>query len=160
MDPKKPDCVYVTYIATTPEKLWQALMDVDSMAQWWVNPNAGCARVNVSDWPPGSTWQHQRADGSGVVDMADTVIEAQAPKRLVYSWARPSEVADTSKHSRVSFEIEPYSNGLVKLTVMHDDLAKDPAMFAGVSGGWPVVLSNLKTFMETGKPLPPTAATP
>jgi uncharacterized protein YndB with AHSA1/START domain len=158
METKKPDFVYVTYIATTPEKLWQALMDTDMMAQWWVNPNAGCARVNVSDWKPGSPWVHRRADGSDVVDIAGHVIEADAPKRLVYSWARPSEVSDESKHSRVSFDIVPYSTGLVKLTVTHDDLAKDPSMMSSVSGGWPTVLSNLKTFLETGHPLPQTAA--
>lgn len=155
---KKPDFVYVTYIATTPEKLWQALMDVDLMAQWWVDPKGGCCRVNVSDWKPGSLWEHRRADGSNVVDIAGKVIEATPPKRLVYSWARPGEVADEAKHSQVTFDILPYSNGLVKLTVAHDDLAKDPAMLSGVSGGWPTVLSNLKTFLETGKALPKTAA--
>ena len=157
METKKPDFVYVTYIATTPEKLWQALMDTDMMAQWWVNPKAGCARVNVSDWKPGSPWVHRRADGSDVVDVAGHVIEADAPKRLVYSWARPDEVSDASKHSQVSFDIVPYSDGLVKLTVTHDDLVKDPVMLSGVSGGWPTVLSNLKTFLETGYPLPHTA---
>ncbi len=158
MEAKKPDYLYVTYIATTPEKLWQALMDVDLMAQWWVDPKAGCARVNVSDWKPGSLWEHRRADGSGVVDIVGKVIEATAPQRLVYSWARPGDAADESKHSRVSFDIVPYSDGLVKLTVAHDDLAKDPAMLSGVSGGWPTVLSNLKTFLETGHALPKTAA--
>ena len=158
MDSKKPDFVYVTYIATTPEKLWQALMDVDMMAQWWVDPKAGCSRVNVSDWKPGSRWEHTRADGSNIVDIAGKVIEAVAPQRLVYSWARPGEVADESKHSRVSFDIVQYTESLVKLTVAHDDLAKDPAMMAGVSGGWPTVLSNLKTFLETGHALPQTEA--
>ena len=158
METKKPDYVYVTYIATTPEKLWQALMDTDLMAQWWVDPKAGCARVNVSDWKPGSLWEHRRADGTGVVDIVGTVIDATAPKRLVYSWARPGDLADESRHSRVSFDIVPYSDGLVQLTVIHDDLAKDPTMLSGVSGGWPKVLSNLKTFLETGHALLKTAA--
>lgn len=158
MEMKKPDYVYVTYIATTPEKLWQALMDIDLMAQWWVDPGAGCAHVNVSDWKPGSLWEHRRADGSGVVDIIGKVIETAAPKRLVYSWARPGDAADESKHSRVFFDIVPYGNGLVKLTVAHDDLVKDPAMLSAVSGGWPTVLSNLKTFLETGHALPRTVA--
>ncbi len=158
MEAKKPDFVYVTYIATTPEKLWQALMDTEMMAQWWVNPKAGCGRVNVSDWKPGSPWVHKRADGSEIVDITGTVIEADAPRRLVYSWARPDELSDISKHSRVSFDIVPYSDGLVKLTVIHDDLAKDPSMLTSVSGGWPTVLSNLKTFLETGQALPHTTA--
>jgi uncharacterized protein YndB with AHSA1/START domain len=133
-------------------------MDTDMMAQWWVNPNAGCARVNVSDWKPGSSWEHRRSDGSNIVDITGKVIEAIAPKRLVYSWARPNELLDTTKHSQVSFEIDQYTDNLVKLTVTHDDLAKDPSMLSGVSGGWPTVLSNLKTFLETGHALPHTAA--
>jgi uncharacterized protein YndB with AHSA1/START domain len=158
METKKPDFVYVTYIATTPEKLWQALMDTDMMAQWWVDPKAGCARVNVSDWKPGSLWEHRRADGSNIVDIAGKVIETETPKRLVFSWARPGEVSEETKHSRVTFDIVQYTDTLVKLTVTHDDLAKDPSMLAGVSGGWPTVLSNLKTFLETGHALPHTVA--
>jgi len=76
----------------------------------------------------------------------------------VMSWARPSEVDDATKHSRVSFDIEALGNGLVRLTVAHDDLARDPKMLAGVSGGWPTVLSNLKTLLETGHALPSTVA--
>lgn len=155
---KKPDYVYVTYIATTPEKLWQAIMDTDLMAQWWVDPKGGCARVNVSDWKPGSAWAHTRADGSGIVDIVGKVVENIPLKRLVYTWSRPSEVDDESKHSRVSFDIEQYTDSLVRLTVAHDDLAKDPKMLAGVSGGWPTILSNLKTFLETGHALPKTPA--
>jgi uncharacterized protein YndB with AHSA1/START domain len=128
------------------------------MAQWWVDPKAGCARVNVSDWKPGSPWEHRRADGSNAVDIAGKVIESDAPKRLVYSWARPGDVSDASKHSRVTFDIVQYTDSLVKLTVAHDDLAKDPSMLSGVSGGWPTVLSNLKTFLETGHALPHKAA--
>ena len=155
---KKPDYVYVAYIATTPEKAWQALIETDLMRQWWVDPKAGCARVNVSDWKPGSPWVHQRADGSGTVDITGKVIETSPPRRLVFSWARPAEVGDETKHSRVAFDIEPYSDGLVRLTVTHDDLERDPQMLQGVSGGWPIVLSNLKTFLETGQALPKSLA--
>lgn len=154
---KKPDYVYVTYIATTPAKLWQALIDTDLMREWWVDPGAGCARVNVSDWKPGSPWAHTRADGSGTVDMVGKVVENTPLRRLVYTWARPSEADDETKHSRVSFDIEPYSEGLVRLTVIHDDLERDPNMLEGISGGWPKVLSNLKTFLETGRALPHSA---
>ena len=156
---KKPDYVYVTYIATTPEKLWQALIDTDLMRQWWVDPGAGCARINVSDWKPGSPWEHQRTDGSGTVDMVGKVVESAPPRRLVYTWARPADAGDDAKHSRVSFDIEPYSDGLVRLTVIHDDLERDPQMLAGISGGWPKVLSNLKTFLETGHALPRSTST-
>jgi hypothetical protein len=70
------------------------------------------------------------------------------------SWARPKELADRSKHSRVTFDIEPIGGALVKLTVSHEDLEKDQPMLAGISSGWPMVLSNLKTMLETGRALP------
>lgn len=101
--------MYVTYIATTPEKAWRALIETDLMREWWVDPVAGCARVNVSDWKPGSRWAHTRADGTGTIDIVGKVVETTPPRRL---------------------------------------------MFNGISGGWPKVLSNLKTFLETGRPLP------
>ena len=154
----KPDFVYVTYIATTPEKVWQAFIDTDLMRKYWVGSE--CARFNVSDWKPGSRWEHQRADGSGIVDIVGKVVESTPPRRLVYTWARPAEEADESRHSRVAIDIEAQADGLVKLTVAHSDLAHDPQMLAGISGGWPRVLSNLKTLLETGRTLPrspPTA---
>ena len=82
------------------------------------------------------------------------MVESTPPRRLVYTWARPADAADEAKHSRVAIDIEPLSGGLVRLTVAHEDLAKDPQMLAGVSGGWPAVLSNLKTLLETGRALP------
>ena len=151
---KKPDYVYVTYIATTPEKLWQALIDTDVTRQYWVDPSAGCSRVNVSDWKPGSRWEHRRVDETGTVDILGKVVETTPPSRLVLTWARPSDVDNDAKHSRVSFDIEPYVGGLVRLTVTHDDLAGDLQMLEGISGGWPKVLSNLKTLLETGRALP------
>ena len=71
---------------------------------------------------------------------------------MVLSWARPSEATDESKHSRVEIDIEQRIDGLVRLTVSHTDL--DTKMHEGVSGGWPAVLSNLKTLLETGHALP------
>jgi uncharacterized protein YndB with AHSA1/START domain len=152
MTMKKPDYVYVTYIATTPEKVWQAITDPDMMRQWWVDPKEGCARVNVSDWKPGSRWEHRRTT-DGTVDIVGKVIENAPPSRLAYTWARPADADDDSKHSRVSFDIEQYGEGLVRLTVTHDDLGADTQMLQGISGGWPKVLSNLKTFLETGRAL-------
>jgi uncharacterized protein YndB with AHSA1/START domain len=157
---KKPDFVYVTYIATTPEKVWQALVDTDVTRKYWADPNAGCVRVNVSDWQPGSRWEHQRLDDAHTVDIVGKVVESSPPRRLVYTWARPADAEDESKHSRVSFDIEPYGDGIIRLTVTHDDLERDPDMLAGVSGGWPKVLSNLKTLLETGRALPGSPSTP
>jgi uncharacterized protein YndB with AHSA1/START domain len=149
----KPSFVYVTYIATTPEKVFRALVDTDITRQYWIG-SSGPARVNVSDWNPGSRWEHQRADETHTVDVVGTVVETSPPRRLVITWARPKEADDATKHSRVTFDVEPQSERLVRLTVTHEDLENDPKMLASISGGWPQVLSNLKTFLETGRALP------
>jgi uncharacterized protein YndB with AHSA1/START domain len=159
---KKPSYVYVTYIATTPEKVWQALVDTDVARQYWTDPGTDAlAHVNVSDWKPGSRWEHRRDDTAGTVDIVGEVVENTPPRRLIITWARPSDAEDNSKHSRVTFDIEPHGIGLVRLTVTHDDLDDDPKMLEGISGGWPKVLSNLKTLLETGHPLQrsPSSAT-
>ena len=151
----KPSFVYVTYIATTPEKVWQALVDTDVMRKYWFAPNENCGgHMNVSDWKPGSRWEHRSVSEPDRVDMVGKVVECTPPSRLVYTWARPAEEDDESKHSRVVFDIEAHGDGLIRLTVTHDDLERDPKMLAGISGGWPKVLSNLKTLLETGHALP------
>ena len=150
----KPSFVYVTYIATTPEKVWQALVDTDVTRQYWVDPTADSpAHVNVSDWKPGSRWEHQRVDDARTVDMVGKVVESTPPRRLVLSWSRPKDAEDDTKHSRVTFDIEPQGEKLIRLTVTHEDLERDPQMLAGISGGWPKILSNLKTLLETGRAL-------
>ena len=154
----KPSFVYVSYIATTPEKVWQAFIDTDVMRQYWIGSGGACARVNVSDWQPGSRWEHQRQDDARTVDIVGKVVESTPPRRLVYTWARPHEEDDESKHSRVAIDIELQSDGLVRLTVTHDGLENDPKMLEGISGGWPKVLSNLKTLLETGHAFPRVSA--
>src|SRR5437868_15059329 len=131
----KPSFVYVNYIATTPEKLWRALVDTELMRQYWVG-STGCARVNVSDWKPGSRWEHQRDDETRTVDIVGNGVEFTPPRRLLYTWAPPAEADDDAKHSRVSFDIETQPDGLVRLTVAHSDLERDPKMLEGISGGW------------------------
>jgi uncharacterized protein YndB with AHSA1/START domain len=156
---KKPDYVYVTYIATTPEKVWRALTDTDVTRRYWGDPMSdGPARVNVSDWKVGSRWEHQRADETHAVDVVGKVIESDPPRHLVMTWARPAEADDESRHSRVTFDIEAKTDGLVRLTVTHDELAHDPKMLTSISNGWPMVLSNLKTLLETGHTLAPAAS--
>ena len=150
----KPSFVYVTYIATTPERVWQALVDTDVTRQYWVDPTADSpAHVNVSDWRPGSRWEHQRVDDARTVDMVGKVVESTPPRRLVLSWSRPKDAEDDAMHSRVTFDIESHGERLIRLTVTHEDLERDPQMLAGVSGGWPKILSNLKTLLETGRAL-------
>jgi uncharacterized protein YndB with AHSA1/START domain len=157
----KPGFVYVTYIATSPEQVWRALVDTDVTREFWVDPTSDRpAHENVSDWKPGSRWEHRRVDAAGTVDMVGKVVESSPPRRLVVTWARPKDAEDEAKHSRVTFDIEPQGAGLVRLTVTHEDLEGDAQMLAGISDGWPKVLSNLKTLLETGRALPhsPTAS--
>jgi uncharacterized protein YndB with AHSA1/START domain len=154
-----PSFVYVTYIATTPEKVWQALVDTDVTRRWWVGSAAdSLAHVNVSDWRPHSRWEHRRVDDARTVDIVGKVVESTPPRTLVITWARPKDAEDEAKHSRVTFDIEPRGDALVRLTVTHAGLENDPQMLAGISGGWPQILSNLKTFLETGRALPQAPA--
>lgn len=134
--------VYVTYILTTPEKLFEAITKPEIARRYW-------GHENVSDWKAGSTWEHIRANDERTVELVGTVIEVSPPTRLVISWANASQAADPANHSRVTFEIEEYET-MVRLTVTHDDLKVGSGMANGVTQGWPAVLSSLKSFLETG----------
>jgi len=135
--------VYVTYIISTPEKVFEAITKPDIARRYW-------AHENISDWRPGSKWEH--ADAAGNVKIAGKVIDCTPPKRLVITWANPSAFSDPAKHSRVSFDVAPF-DGMVRLTVTHDELEPGSKMAADISGGWPRVLSSLKSFLETGQAL-------
>jgi uncharacterized protein YndB with AHSA1/START domain len=150
----KPSFVYVIYIETTAEKVWQAIVEPDVARQYWLGSTpTSPAHENVSDWQPGSRWEHRRADETRAIDVVGKVVESAPPRRLVMTWARPREAEDSAKHSRVTFEIEPQGSKVVRLTVSHEDLERDPDMLKAISGGWPIVLSHMKTFLETGRPL-------
>jgi uncharacterized protein YndB with AHSA1/START domain len=146
----KPSFVYVTYITSTPEKVWNALIDPALTKQYWFDHR------NVSDWNAGSPWQHID-DEDAAVDVAGTVLESDAPRRLVLSWTAPDTIGDVTATSRVTFDLESQS-GVVKLTVTHDDLIPESDMEHSVAQGWPMVLSGLKTILETGRPLALTFA--
>ncbi|MFJ4468252.1 ArsR/SmtB family transcription factor [Streptomyces sp. NPDC089424] len=144
----KPTFVYVTYIESTPEKVWDALTDADLTAVYW-------GHSNVSDWRQGSRWAHVRTDGSGVADVVGTVAVSERPTRLVTTWAAPGDEGGEGEgagHSRVTFDIRQHGD-IVRLTVTHEDLA-DEAERADAASGWAAVLSNLKSLLETGSPLP------
>jgi uncharacterized protein YndB with AHSA1/START domain/DNA-binding transcriptional ArsR family regulator len=139
----KPTFVYVTYIESTPERVWRALTDPEITAQYW-------GHSNVSDWKVGSRWEHQRTDGSGIADVVGTVLESDPPRRLVSTWVEPDAALD-DEPQRVTFDLEPF-DGIVRLTVTHENL--DDAVRGDAALGWPAVLSNLKTLLETGHVLP------
>lgn len=139
-----PAFVYVVYIESTPERVWEALTDADLTAEYW-------GHSNVSDWEVGSPWEHRRTDGTGAADVIGTVLESTPPTRLVSTWARPGD-DPVEGASRVTFDVQPYGS-IVRLTVTHVDLS-DAAERAQAAAGWAAVLSNLKTFLETGRTLP------
>jgi uncharacterized protein YndB with AHSA1/START domain/DNA-binding transcriptional ArsR family regulator len=142
--PDRPSFVYVTYIESSPERVWEALTDSGLTAQYW-------GHSNVSDWQPGSHWEHQRTDGSGIADVAGTVLESVPPRKLVMTFDSPGEVPPSGP-TKVTFDIEPYHE-IIRLTVTHENLADDDALSA-VSTGWPAVFANLKSLLETGHVLP------
>jgi len=137
--------VYVTYIRSTPEKVFEAITRPDIARRYW-------GHENVSDWNPGSQWQHIRANDDRTVELVGEVLEIAPPSRLVISWANASQASDPDACSRVTFEIVDYDD-MVRLTVSHDDLVAGSGMASGISKGWPVVLSSLKSFLETGTPI-------
>jgi DNA-binding transcriptional ArsR family regulator/uncharacterized protein YndB with AHSA1/START domain len=156
---QKPSFVYTTYIDTTPERLWEALTEPEFTTRYW--------DISFeSDWSAGSamTWHHH---GVTIADPAQVVLESDPYRRLSYTWHSftPEWAAALDRdedlrakvaaepRSKVTFEIEPLGQ-MVKLTVVHDDLEPGSTVLELVSGGWPRAISNLKTFLETGEPLP------
>ena len=133
--------VYTTYITSTPQKVWDAITNAEFTRQYW-------GHAMVSDWKPGSKWEMVRNEGG--VQMTGEVLEARAPSRLVYSWVSPENIANRAEYSRVTFEIEAVA-GAVRLNVIHDQLKAGSEMSKGITKGWPLVLSGLKSWLETGK---------
>ena len=158
----KPEFVYTTYINTTPERLWQGLTDPAFTRRYW----GGVAFE--SDWRAGSTFTLELAKhGVKIADPAQVVLESDPYRRLSYTWhtfapewAAAYGVSDehlaqvaSERRSKVTFDIEP-AGEMVKLTVIHDDFDAGSAVLEGISGGWPRILSDLKTLLETGDTLP------
>jgi uncharacterized protein YndB with AHSA1/START domain/DNA-binding transcriptional ArsR family regulator len=153
----KPSFVYTTYIRTTPEELWQALTEPAFTRRYW-------GLTFETDWQPGSTMTWQQF-GITNADPEQVVLEADPYTRLSYTWhtmtpelmERVGIDADTIRElvteprSQVTFSLERQGD-LVKLTVIHDGLGDQTRSL--ISQGWPSVLSNLKTLLETGEPLP------
>jgi uncharacterized protein YndB with AHSA1/START domain len=141
----KSHFVYVTFIRTTPAKLWKALTEPQFIRQYWFNMTIECG------WTKGSPWNMRFEDGS----LADTgeILEIEAPRRMVIRWQnkfKPELAAEGA--SRCTIEVEPVDHA-VKLTITHELEVERPdsKFITAVSGGWPLILSNLKSLLETGE---------
>ena len=137
---------FVTFIASTPEKVWNALIDPAETRKYWQHENR-------SDWKPGSRWEHYDPYGEQSIDLVGKVAEFTPPSRMVLTWAFAEDEGREGAHSRVTFTVEP-CRGVVRLAVAHEKLEPGSEMEEGIVDGWPKVLSSLKTLLETGAPLP------
>jgi len=144
--------VYVTFIRTTPEKLWDALTKPEFTRKYWFGSSLD------SNWGQGASWQLKTRDG-GLTD-SGKVVAIDKPRRLVLSWKheRFPEMKD-DENARATFELEPQGD-VVKLTVTHESDKKDSKLIKGVSGGWPIILASLKSLLETGESIERTRKFP
>lgn len=144
--------VYVTYIRTTPEKLFQALTQPEFTRQYWCETTQDC------QWQKGASWKIITPDGR-VADSGE-VLEYDPPRRLVVSWRnefRPE--LKPEGYSRLTYELEPLGD-TVKLTLTHEIDVPGSKLIEAVSGGWPAILASLKSLLETGDALEQTKKWP
>ncbi len=156
----RPSFVYVNYIKTTPERLWRALTEPAFTERYW-------GMAFHTDWKTGSRYVLNQF-GLTIVDDEQMVLEAEPYRRLSYTWhavtpewADALDLTDEARRrlaaeprSKVTLDIEPLDGEQVRLTVVHDGLLPDGLMGSLIGNGWPRVLSNLKTLLETGETLP------
>jgi uncharacterized protein YndB with AHSA1/START domain len=143
----KSSFVYVTYIAASPERVWEALTKPDISEKYWFGYRVqadGKAGDRMTAISPAGKEAHN-----------DPIIESDPPRRLVYGWKPLYKDMLGECPSRVTFELEPFKDQ-TRLTVVHDEFDEDSKIFGMISKGWPAVLSSLKSFLETGKGLQPS----
>jgi len=144
----KSSFVYVTYIRTTPDKLWRAMTEPEFTRQFWAGTWQEC------DWKAGASWRIMIPDGR-VADSGE-VLEIEPMRRLVLSWRnefKPELRAEG--YSRMTYLLEQQDD-MVKLTVMHEIDKPGAKFIEAVSGGWPLILASLKSLLETGQSLEAT----
>jgi uncharacterized protein YndB with AHSA1/START domain len=138
----KSRTLYVTYIRATPEKVWEALIQPEFTKQYWFGMH------HESEWSEGAPWQLVTDDGR--VANTGEVMEIDPPRKLVITWRfELSPEVQAEGYSRVTMELEPAGN-LAKLTVTQEMDRADSKLIAFTAGGWPMVLSSLKSLLETG----------
>ena len=138
----KSTFLYVTYIRTTKEKLWSALTDAEFMKQYWFGMHG------ESEWTEGSSWQ--LVNGEGQVLDAGEIVESIPPRRLVIRWRHQSRPElNAEGPSLCTIELEPFG-GAIKLSITHSIEREASKFIEAVSGGWPKILANLKSLIESG----------
>ncbi len=134
---------YVTYIRTTPEKLWEAITDNRFIRQYWFGAITQC------EWKKGSSWRMLHPDGR-LMDSGE-ILEIDPPRRIVIRWQNewhPEFMAEGP--SRCTIELVPMDSA-VKLTITHEMERADSKFIAAISAAWPLTLSNLKSLLEAGE---------
>jgi len=147
---RKPEFVYVTYIETTPEKLWEALTSSEFSKRYWFDTEV------KSDWKVGSPFALVM---NGTTTDVGEILQVDRPRRLSYTFHHVlSEAARKERPTKVTFNLEPHGK-LVKLTLTHEDFEDGSVILDGISKGWPAILSSLKSLLESGAALaiPPSA---
>jgi uncharacterized protein YndB with AHSA1/START domain len=140
----KPEFVYVAYIKTTPEKLWEALTSSEFSRRYWFDTEVR------SDFKVGSPFA--LVMGGTTTDVGE-ILEADRPRRLSYTFQHvQDDEMRREAPTKVVFTLEPHGE-LVKLTLTHEGFAKGSKLLDGISKGWPAILSNLKSLLESGDAL-------
>jgi uncharacterized protein YndB with AHSA1/START domain len=148
----KPKFVYVTYIRTTADKLWDALIKPEFTRRYW------CETWQECDWQKGSPWRVMIPDGR-VAD-AGEIVEIDRSNRLVLTWRNEFKAELKAEgFSRLTYELEQQGD-MVKLTLTHEAPKPGSKFLDAVSSGWPAILSSLKSLLETGESLEATRTWP
>jgi uncharacterized protein YndB with AHSA1/START domain len=143
---------YVTYIRTSPAILWRALREPEFTRQYWMGT------TQESAWTPGASWRIVFPDGR----LADSgeIVEIEPHQRLVLTWRHEIQPELTAEgYSRLTYELERQGDA-VKFTVRHVMDKSDSKFIQAVSTGWPIILSSLKSLLETGESLEATRQSP
>lgn len=140
--------LYVIYIRSSAQKLWQALLEPEYTRQYWVETWQDC------DWKVGSSWKLMIPDGR--IGDSGEVLEILPQHRLAVSWRNEFKPEMTEEgYSKLTYQLEPLGEG-TKLTLIHEMDRPDSKLIEAVSTGWPMILSSLKSLLETGESLPET----
>ena len=145
--------VYVTYIRTSPQQLWDALTKPEFIRHYWWP-----GMTQESDWKPGASWRLKFSNGR-IADEGE-VLEFIPPRRLVLKWRNEISAELKAEGETLCVYDLQQEGDVVKLTITHSSERDNAKIIEAVSGGWPRVLSSLKSFLETGEPLAETAKWP